>query len=274
MNEMQHHPEMAGSPTQVARPPLASARYVTCLLVLVVSALGMRFVANQFAAFFEKEGLPLQAPLQFIEIGKLAPEYSLALEQPKPLSEEVVENLGTHEYLSCYLVNNKLDPRDTNFLSTVFVSYYTGQPDMVPHAPEECQQAAGWTLTRSETHTFTMLDHKGNEVELPLRVLDFDPPGGSRNRSRTVIYFFFANGRYVTSRSGVRSATSNLRDRYAFYAKTELAFYSKHGQPADRETSIASAEDLLRKLMPVLWKDHFPDWDAATSGTVAQANET
>ncbi len=274
MNEMQHHPEMRGATAPAVRRPLASARYVTCLAILVIAALGMRFVASQFAAFFEKEGLPLQKPLQFLEVGKLAPEYSLALEQPKPLSEEMLENLGTHEYLSCYLVNNKLDPRDQNFLSTVFVSYYTGQPDMVPHAPEECQQAAGWTLTRSETHRMQMLDHKGNEVELPMKVLDFEPPGGGSNGTRTVIYFFYANGRYVTSRMGVQTATSNLRDRYAYYAKLELAFFSKRGQPADRELSVASAEKLLRKLMPVLWKDHFPDWDAATSGTVAPANET
>ena len=82
------------------------------------------------------------------------------------------------------------DRTESDHLATIFVSYYTGQPDMVPHEPRECQQAAGWELTYEERHEVTLLGPDGNPVDVPLAVLGFDPPGGSGGSRRTVLFFF------------------------------------------------------------------------------------
>ena len=71
----------------------------------------------------------------------------------------------------------------------------------------------------------------------------------------------------MTTRTGVRAAVSNLWDRYAYYCKIEISFVNDAMlKRADRAQSVAATEQLLRKLMPVLWDDHFQDWEALKTG--------
>ena len=77
------------------------------------------------------------------------------------------------------------------------------------------------------------------------------------------MYFFYANGRYVTTRSAVRLAIHDPADRYAFYMKLELSFTDASGRRmATEDQTVAAARRLLEKLMPILWRDHLPDWEA------------
>lgn len=249
------------------RPRFASGRYYVALVVLLASALGMQGLAQFFAAHFQKEGLPLRKPLRALDVSKLAPEYALYPIQPKPLSDELIESLGTDEYLNWRLIDTTREPQDTDRAVNLFVTYYTNQPEMVPHNPRNCQQAAGWSLETEEEMSVTIQNGQGKDVTIPVAVLGFVPPttalGQASNQKLTVLYFFYANGKYMTSGPEVKLATSNLFDRYAYYSKIELSFTNERGnRPADRETSKAAAGRFLRKFMPILWADHYPDWDS------------
>jgi hypothetical protein len=88
--------------------------------------------------------------------------------------------------------------------------------------------------------------------------------GGQR---LVVAYFFYTNGRYVTSRTGVRRAVANLWDRHAYYSKIELSFSGdKLRELANQEETIDATRRLLRKIMPILWVDHYRDWSALKEG--------
>lgn len=246
-----------------------SARYLACLGVLVVSAVGMQLLAARMRWFLNKEALPLKRPLSLLDQSRLLPDYRLAAIQPPPLDEDLIENLGTREYLNWYLEDRRRSPSDPTYLARLFITYYTGKPNLVPHNPKECLAAGGWTLVDEQIEHFA-IRRPGDGVErIPVSVLQFEPPargdvaqvGNEAVPRLTVVYFFYANGHYATSRSGVRMAIYDPRDRYAFYMKVEISFSDASGRrlPAARQATEA-ARRLLEKLMPILWEDHLPDW--------------
>jgi hypothetical protein len=112
--------------------------------------------------------------------------------------------------------------------------------------------------------------------EVPVRVVQFQSRDG-RTEPITVIYFFSVNGDYRSGRDGVRFRLADPRERYAYYCKIELSFTDNENplQPrhANVQRSLAAAQDLLAKLLPVLIEDHF-DWDRARSGPAATAKES
>ena len=258
----------AASAVAARRRPV-SARYLTCVGLLIVSAATMQILAAKMRWFLNKEALPLKKPLSLLDQSKLLPDYRLAAIQPPPLEEDLIENLGTREYLNWYLEDRRRSPNDPTFLARLFITYYTGKPNLVPHNPKECLAAGGWALVGERIERFVLPGPDDGVVRIPVSVLEFEPPargsvfdtGGSDVPKLTVVYFFYANGKYVTSRSGVRMAIYDPRDRYAFYMKIELSFTDASGRrmPDVRQTTEA-ARRLLARLMPILWRDHLPDW--------------
>lgn len=248
--------------------PFASVRFYICLAILIVSAIGIPLAAKSVGAFLHKEKLSLQKPLFELDQTRLLPDFELHPVQPPPLDDDTLANLGTKEYLNWRLIARRRKPSDPGYLSWVFVTYFTGQPDMVPHRPEECRAAGGSILKHSEV-TRIEVKHADGNVKIPIRVLEFEPPtrhGVTPGARMFVLYFFYTNGRYVTTRQGVKDAVWTLRDRFAYYSKIEMSFSNNIGQPANREQSIAAAKLLLGRLMPVLWDDHFQDWGRIKSG--------
>lgn len=241
-------------------PGFASGRYYVCLGLLAATALGTHLGASWLEAYFEKLPLPLKAPLYRMEAAALAP-YVLAPAQSPPLSDELVESLGTKEYLDWQLVDPRLQPDDPAYHVRLFITYYTGQPDMVPHEPRECMQAAGWRLVTEDRFELDLV-RDGLPCNIPVAILGFEPAGVSEDAPRMhVMYFFSANGQYVTTRTGVRRAVAGLWDKYAYYAKLEVAFTdASRTRFADAETSRAALRRLAPHLMEVLWRDHLPDW--------------
>lgn len=264
-----------GIPTQTAPAPRrgwASWRYYCCLGVLVVCAASMQSVQRFVQVHFQKQRLELKNPLHALRTSELAPEYELHAIQPPPLDTDVQEALGTSEYINWLLVSRDKDRRDPTHLARLFVSYYTGKPDMVPHEPRECLWASGWKLVEENLEYVEVFRGLEEPVRIPVAVLDFervDVLGASvldENAQRlTVLFFFLANGKYVTTRNQVRLALSNLWDRYAYYSKIEVDFISDSGAHADRAASLEAIRPLLQKLMPILWADHYPDWPPEAS---------
>ncbi len=258
-----------------ARRAFASARYVVCLAILIVSAAGMQAVASWLGGHFRKEPLPLLKPLYAMDKSGLAPQYELATLQPPPLSEELVANLGTKEYLDWHVLDVSRADRDAQRRARLFITYYTGQPDLVPHNPKECLGAAGYTLADETLVDVEVPDGRGGTVTLPVSVLEFEPPrrgrfeagDGSDAMPRLVVaFFFYANGGFATTREQVRVRVANLLDRYAFYSKVEVSFSDVRGlRLATRDQTIESIKPLLSKLMPVLFTQHYQDWSAIKS---------
>ena len=248
---------------------LLGPRYVVCLAILVFSAAGMQLLAAVAGVHFRKDPVPLKNPLDTLDWSALAPRYQQHLVQPEPLDEEVVHQLGTEQYLQARLIDTEQDRGSTERLAHVFITYYTGQPDLVPHVPDECYLAGGYDQVGApETISAYVPDVGAPDDHIPVRVLQFK----SRDRDVlvTVMYFFHANGQYRATRDGLRWLfTTDPFERYAYYAKIEVTFTNDTSQQrtirqAGKEEAVQSLEPLLRDLMPVLLKDHLA-WDRVKS---------
>ncbi|MFO0840329.1 MAG: hypothetical protein U1D55_17615 [Phycisphaerae bacterium] len=249
----------------------ASTRYFVCLAVLAGAAIAMQASASWLSVYFRKEAVPLRKPLYLIDLTKLAPTY---VPHPVPvptLSEDTIQTLGTREFVNLRLVDATVARTDPTSLADIFITYFTGKPDMVPHRPEECIVASGLTLNSSMLVAVNVPGVGAPRDQIPISSLLFDLPGNDP-RKFNVLYFFRVNGRYCTTRDEVRFAQANIFDRYAYYAKVEIRFSSYDmTQFAGRDVSGAAAERLLRRLWPILMTEHLPDWDKLKSGAKAPA---
>lgn len=253
-----------------------SARYYVCVGILALCALTMQTVAQILGNHFRKAAVPLKRPLAAMDRYKLAPEYMLHIEPPAALPEEMIEWLGTREYLSWRVVDTRRDRADGVNTAHLFITYYTGKPDMVPHVPDECYLAGGYDCLSAETIEVTVPGAGAPNDRVGVRLLGFVPSGATlrgqnpHDAATHVMYFFLCNGRYAVTRDEVRLIQANLFDKYAYYAKIEIRFtdYSMRRQ-ADRASSAAAIEPLLRKMLPMLLNDHIANWDELNARGVA-----
>lgn len=251
-----------------------SARFYVCVGLLLVSACTIEVTARQLGAFFRKEPAPLRKHLYQMDKASLAPEYDVPPLQPAPLDADTLDNLGTDEYLQWNLLDRRQDRGSPTYRARIFVTYYTGQPDMVPHRPEECMQASGWLLRGGRIVNIDVARPDGTIVPTPVNVLEFMPPASEAvgaPHGLYVLYFFVTNDKPIATREGVRASVKNLWDRYAYYSKLEFSFTDDSGRRlASEQESIEAATRLLNKLMPVLWNDHYPDWAALNAPSASR----
>ena len=79
-----------------------------------------------------------------------------------------------------------------------------------------------------------------------------------RNRTKeTVLYTFHCNGRFVATRTGVRILINDLWNTYAYFSKIEVSF-----PKATRTLSIEGAKKFFDRVLPLLLRDHWPDFTA------------
>ncbi len=248
----------------------SNVRFVICVATLLVSAVSMQFIAKVFDQYFRKLPVPLIESLSTFKKANLAPEYGHHIRLVPPIRDETLVTLGTKEYAQLLIVDQSKDAEDPASVAHLFITYYTGQPDMVPHVPDECYQAGGYELLSAENTQVEVPGVGAADDELPIRLLTFAMRGRGLSPSLQtasgtelhVMYFFLTNGTYVTTRSQVRLRTASLRDRHAYYAKFEVRF-SDHEfrEDAGEDESLAAMEKLMRKVLPILLSDHFVDWD-------------
>jgi hypothetical protein len=241
----------------------------------------MGVLARWLRAHFQKQPVPLKRALAAMDPRKLMPEYELHAFQDEPLSHDMLETLGTDEYLAWRIVDRNREWPDPACVAHLFVSYFTGKPDLVPHVPEECIQAGGANLVGlPETVEIPVPGVGAPQDRIAVRVLTFEaargggaalPAGPAGVDTFRVLYFFHVNGKYRTTRYEVRLAQKSLFDKYAYYAKIEVRFGDHAGrQHADRDQSVAALGPLLRKIMPILLEDHLADWEALNSDAAGE----
>ena len=234
--------------------------FVVCVLVLGLCAGGLQIGAQKLKWHFRKLPLPLAQwgkPLAEMDVAALQP-YRL-LRKIK-VAKEVEEELGTKEYIHWQLEDVSVDKNDPARYATVFVTYYTGNPDKVPHVPDWCYVGGGG-IVKEKRNTSIMvpgcgLEGKGDK--LGIRLLRISMPGELRRQMMTVMYFFAVNGQYCLTRDAVRHIQNNLSDRYTYFSKVELSFVG--AGEITTEESLAAAEKLARVVVPLLWEEHWPDW--------------
>jgi hypothetical protein len=250
--------------------------FLLCVATLAVAAASKETAIKWLGVHLKKEPIALRKPLDAIDATRLAP-YRVIREGK--IDGDVLEELGTVNYIQWELEDGEADASSPVRYCSLFITYYTGDPDRVPHVPEECVTGAGDTLLSSDGERlrvdvgetpFEGLDVDGGIARLPVRRLTF--LRNPRNIWETefeygVLYFFKANGRFASSRGGTRRIMGeNLFGRYSYFSKVEWKFHGLapggmvHG---GKEEVLGASEKLMARLLPLLETEHWPDWYAA-----------
>lgn len=232
--------------------------FVACVVMLSVLTVGFEVYFRK--TVFTKEALPLKKPLELLAQKELQP-YALAT-APIILQPDMVDALGTQDYIQWLLLDESRVSRPTaEDLLYLFVTYYTGKPDQVPHVPEQCMYGNGYTETRNREITIRVPGLPAKDQEIPIQVLHFEKQALSRRSSRLVMYTFRTNDTWCSGRDCVRSVVGNPFVRHAYFSKLELGFdLPEGGSEAAIEAKIAEGERFLKVVVPVLMRDHWPAW--------------
>jgi hypothetical protein len=197
-------------------------------------------------------------------------------------SHVMVESLGTEDYIQWVLENPEADSSSPLRYCSLFITYYTGNPDRVPHVPEECFLGAGNQRFETEDITFIVditsnhekagsrTDEEPKEQKIPARCLIFgkkDVELWQDEAKFPVFYTFKVNGVYRGNRTATRLALmSNISGEYSYFSKVEWQFYNRvFGRRIypGKEDAILESKRLLGVVLPVLEKEHWPDWKEA-----------
>lgn len=263
------------APGPAGRPSIwrsASPRYWVCLGVLALAVAGLGSLSRWAGWVLRKEAVPLKRPLAQFDGRKLGARFEVnrdLTDRIPPMSEDTIDSLGTHEFIRVFITDRDKLPADPTRNAQVFVTYYTGKPDLVPHVPDECYLAGGYQKVGEATVELPVRGVGAPGDRLPVRVLEFEAPrhglGTATVDRTTVMYFFHANGGYETTRNGVRRSMMDPTLRYAYYAKIEVTYGDSLSSRAERQASIEALGPLMERVLPILISDHF-DLDKFHSG--------
>ncbi len=259
---------------EAIRVSLRTPVFVVTVALLAVAAVGLQAAASRYQIRFRKEAIPPKLSLKSMNREALAP-YRFV--QSLPLEPEEEQSLGTTEYIH-WILEDTSQPADSPLrVVRLFVTYYTGMPDQVPHVPDVCFLGGGYALEQGGTDSFKVPGLAALEYpeDVPYRALTFTKGDIAGRITPTVLYTFGVNGQIKAERFQVRKAMSGLRDRFAYFSKVEVSFGGR--RPPDREAAVAGGQRVLATVLPLLVRDHWPDFKNAgkqDTGTSAAAGGT
>lgn len=230
--------------------------FVICTAVLALAAAGMSLLTQRLGLYLKKEPLPLKKPLCAMEEARLAP-YRVGA-RLTIADGDILRSLGTEDYIQ-WLLEDPREPVGSPVRELLLFLTYYRQPDRVPHVPEECYTGGGYQRLATDAVSFRM-----GSREVPGRYLLFEKT--TRDVSAAipqfpVLYLFRVNGEYAGGRDEARLALNrNLFSKYSYFCKIELVFNQSAAAPT-REAAAAAGERLLAVLLPLLEKEHWPDWE-------------
>ncbi len=230
--------------------------FVACVIMLALMTAG--FYAVTWKMRLRKLPVPLRAPLAKLDKSALFPPYRF--KEAFDINPEVLDTLGTDQYIQWILYDESVDEANPVRRVSLFITYYTGQPDPVPHIPEACYLGAGYLVRKSEDWTVSLPELK---LEIPARLLELEKRGRLGSEQPIVAYLFGVNGQFASDRNAVRAIIGNPFEPYSYFSKVEVRFDSPTtGATPNREQARAAADRLFKKLVPVLVNNHWPDWKA------------
>ena len=267
--------------------PYIQIPFLICLAVLALAA-GFKETAIKWSgAKLKKLPIPLRKSLDDLDESKLAP-YRVG-RKTKIDNHDILEALGTENYIQWELEDSEANAFSPTRYCSLFITYYTGDPDKVPHVPEECFTGSGNQLLSRQAVTLA-LDLAPSQVA-GLRTNSGNPELGARylvfSRKNTniwvsdlkygVMYFFKANGKFASSRTGVRVIMGeNLFGTYSYFSKVEWKFYGVRPGGAiygNKGDVLSASEKLISVLLPLLETEHWPDWEKANQPEQSPADQ-
>ena len=242
--------------------------FLLCVGLLLLTAGLVGGYKKYYGVTTIKKPIPLKLSFDKLDEKLLAP-YKV-LDKAKIENQDVLESLGTEDYLQWMLEDTSVDNMSPVRNCSVFVTYYTGNPDQVPHVPEACYTGGGNQVENSSMVDIEIGDVNVSDVPQKISAvsLTFTRKTTEIWQSSSefvVIYFFKVNGKYKGDRTDVRIALGDLTSKYSYFSKVELKFYNNKGLQPDKQQSVEAAGRLLKVLLPVLEKNHWPDWKRANS---------
>lgn len=239
--------------------------FLLSFILPLVFAGSVKYYNVRYGYNILKKPLPLKSPFDTLDEKLLSP-YKV-IKKVKIENKDVIESLGTEEYLQWMLEDTTADLMSPVKNCSLFITYYTGSTDQVPHVPEACYIGGGFELK--------------DKFSVDLNVGDINVPGMEKNgkipatglvfKSKSdelwqvsaqfpVIYFFKVNGQYKGDRTATRIALGDLTSQYSYFSKIEIGFNNSRGIYPEKKQAVEAAEKLLKVLLPVLEKNHWPDW--------------
>jgi hypothetical protein len=234
--------------------------FLICVVVLAVAGAGMSVTMKKLGVVFSKEPLPLKKSLECLDERDLTPYKVISKEKIE--NPDILKKLGTEDYIQWILEDTGQAADSPVRELLLFITYY-GLPDRVPHVPEECWTGGGYQKLGSEAVTLNINNGKGFDAKVPAKYLVFAPKktslwqGGERIPN---LYFFKVNGQYAGSREEARLALNkNLFGKNSYFCKVELVFNRSSVAPS-KEQAVTACEKLLVVILPILERQHWPDW--------------
>ena len=249
--------------------------FLICVVVLAVSGAGKKTI--EITNPLKKKPIDLQKSLMDMDENLLGP-YKV-VKKSVIENEDVLESLGTKEYIQWQLEDTELDESDPARYCSLFITYY-GMPDRVPHVPEECYVGSGSTQDSRELLTLSIqfpddltigrgAEESGRKVTKQLDVRHVVFKYSSSNIWQaglkfSRLYLFKVNNDYANSRTDVRKILGrNIVGKHSYFSKVEWGFHgsrlNKIIHPEKKDLVVAS-EKLLSVLLPILEAQHWPVW--------------
>ncbi len=228
--------------------------FLICAGVLLLSAIAMPKPVK-------KEPMPLKKSLDLMDENALAP-YKV-VSKYKITNQEVIESLGTRDYIQWLLEDSDTSADSPIQKCSLFITYYD-LPDRVPHVPEECYSGGGNQRLASDSVTIE-INKQGKVEKIPARYLVFAGTNSNIWGTDTrfpVLYLFNVNEVYANSRDDARFALNkNIFSKHSYFSKVEWKFFNtRFGQTIypNKEETITASQKLLRVILPLLERDHWP----------------
>ena len=245
--------------------PYLQSTFLICVITLAAAAISKDAVIEFYGVVLNKEAIPLRKSLDDMDELRLLPYVINSRRKIENL--DMLKSLGTDEYIDWKLNDTEASEHSPTRFCSLFITYYTGNPDQVPHVPEECYVGSGNTKQASQSLALSIgKDEQQRELEVKYLVFR---SGNNLNWNVTNfvrLYFFRANGVYANGREGVRTIMAlNLFGKYSYFSKVEWEFYgiSSSGSMIrpKQEEIVEASKKLLSTLVPILENEYWPDWE-------------
>ncbi|NLX04836.1 MAG: exosortase-associated EpsI family protein [Phycisphaerae bacterium] len=247
-------------PRGIIQGLLKDRGFLAGAIVLAAAAVSVHAAAERLQLHFRKLPIPLRKSLAEFDATKMG---SYKFVQRVELKPEMEAELGTQDYVQLIFEDTSIgDEQAPGRYVHFFVTYYTGDPDQVPHVPDVCYVGAGHQTKNTENFEMIVPGIGADEDRLPVRLLVLERTDTFAVLQRPVLYFFAVNGGYACERTAVRLRLADLRTKYAYFSKVELAFSGAKQPTAEQAKELA--QKFYAQAVPILVDEHWPDWEQAT----------
>lgn len=253
--------------------PYLKPAFLICAALLLTAASSKTMIIKTLGLELEKLEIPLRKPLEDMDFETIGP-YKL-VSQERIENHDIIEELGTEDYLQCTIEDTDAEPASSTRFCQLFITYYTGNPDTVPHIPDECYVGGGNEQMAKELINLKIPGISNETIDLDASRVIFKREGTNKWDVGTTfsrLYFFKVNGQYSSGKTTTRVIMGkNVFGKYSYFSKVEWQFFGFNGNSQimpEKEQIVNASQKMLSSVLPVLENEHWPDWEAANTATL------